>query len=605
MSNIIGNTTYDPAAFPIDVSTSSCVDPSTLLPQTIANPVSGQPLLWLNFDARAYAGTFQIQITDGNENLGWALYYAEPPFTYPTLNATTGEYISGDCDNLTFWMCGTASSSNWNTIVMPQFRVAGAFYIAIWDQAADGNMTVGAFKTRNGCGGDPTFGMVELGDQRVLCNGDGTYTVEQEVWGINATLVASDPAALSSPSAQVCLTGPSGVTHDTLRISYNHGTAFNFDIDALTTGVTSPCVVPTNAGDLFFHDIAGASPADSDNDGICDSEDLCTNNTATNYTAVPSAACLFTWYLDADGDGLGQSGSSQSATSQPSGYVLSNTDLCDNNTACNYNANTTTNAACTYATTWYPDTDGDGLGAGTSTSSCTQPSGYVSNSTDLCDNNTACNYNAASVTNAACVYPATWYADADGDGLGDSGDTQSACSQPSGYVADNTDLCDDNTACNYDAAAVTNAACTFASTWYADEDGDGLGDSGDSQSSCTQPSGYVANSTDMCDDTTACNYDANTTTNAACVYPATWYADADGDGLGDSGDTQLACTQPSSYVVNSTDLCDDNTACNYNANTTTNAACTYATTWVPDTDGDGLGAGTSTSSCAQPSGYVS
>ena len=164
MSNIIGNTTYDPAAFPIDVSTSSCVDPSTFLPQTIANPVSGQPLLWLNFDARAYAGTFQIQITDGNENLGWALYYAEPPFTYPTLNATTGEYISGDCDNLTFWMCGTASSSNWNTIVMPQFRVAGAFYIAIWDQAADGNMTVGAFKTRNGCGGDPTFGMVELGD---------------------------------------------------------------------------------------------------------------------------------------------------------------------------------------------------------------------------------------------------------------------------------------------------------------------------------------------------------------------------------------------------------------------------------------------------------
>ncbi len=35
-------------------------------------------------------------------------------------------------------------------------------------------------------------------------------------------------------------------------------------------------------------------------------------------------------------------------------------------------------------------------------------------------------------------------------------------------------------------------------TWYADTDNDGAGDAADTQSSCTQPAGYVANSTDLC-----------------------------------------------------------------------------------------------------------
>src|SRR5690606_32779604 len=80
-----------------------------------------------------------------------------------------------------------------------------------------------------------------------------------------------------------------------------------------------------------------------------------------------------------------------------------------------------------------------------------------------------------------------WYADTDGDGFGDSADSLTQCTQPAGYVLDNTD-CDD-----------TDANINPDTIWYADIDGDGFGDSVGSLTQCAQPVGYVLDNTD-CDD---------------------------------------------------------------------------------------------------------
>lgn len=197
----------------------------------------------------------------------------------------------------------------------------------------------------------------------------------------------------------------------------------------------------------------------------------------------------------------------------------------------------------------------------------------------VCEDPSACNYGD---TANACSYATTWYRDADGDGYGDSGDTQQACSAPAGYVATSGD-CDDTDNSIYPGASevcdgVDNDCDTSVdegvlTSFYRDADGDGYGDSGDTQQACSAPTGYVSNSTD-CDDT-----DNSINALDACGVcggsgPSTWYADADGDGLGDSSDSQSACAQPAGYVADSSDNCDDTAATNFNDGG--NPPCTYA-----------------------------
>ncbi len=138
----------------------------------------------------------------------------------------------------------------------------------------------------------------------------------------------------------------------------------------------------------------------------------------------------------------------------------------------------------------------------------------------------------------------TYYQDADNDGFGNPDVPQTACTgAPVGYVADNTDCDDSNTAMHQ----------TFA--FYADNDGDSYG-AGNLVSVCavdanTPPVGYSLSNSD-------CNDGDNS------VYQnGTLYVDADNDGY-TSGATQIVCygaMVPSGFVAVLTDIdCNDSVA---------------------------------------------
>ena len=332
---------------------------------------------------------------------------------------------------------------------------------------------------------------------------------------------------------------------------------------------------------------------DNDCDGVVDEED---------------ATDALTWYADVDGDGYGDPNNSVLACASSTGTVADATD-CDDSSAGNFpGATETCDGAdndcdgavdeddASDALTWYADVDGDGYGdAASTTQACAQPSGFVADTTDCQDLSLHVNPGATEVCDSidndcdgtidesdAAGAP-TWYEDADGDGYGTPNVTQAACSQPSGYTANNDD-CNDTTTAAHDGApeicdgidndcdgnADENDA-TDAGIWYLDADGDGHGSTSLSASACSQPSGYVVSSDD-CNDlnasahpggTEVCDGADNdcdgTVDEDDATDAGTWYADADGDGFGDANATYVACEVPSGYTDDTTD-CDDNDA---------------------------------------------
>ena len=124
----------------------------------------------------------------------------------------------------------------------------------------------------------------------------------------------------------------------------------------------------------------------------------------------------------------------------------------------------------------------------------------------------------------------TWYEDADEDSAGDPSESMASCDQPTGYVAVAGD------GCPTDASKTTAGVCGCGAA-EVDVDSDG-----------------VCDTNDDCTDTTACNYTANPT--ESCTYATTWYADNDGDGLGDASNSTTACEMPAGYVSNNSDADD-------------------------------------------------
>ena len=329
---------------------------------------------------------------------------------------------------------------------------------------------------------------------------------------------------------------------------------------------------------------------DSDGDGVLDTDDNCPS------VANPGQA-------DADGDGDG--------------------DACD---------------VCT-------DVDGDGYGdssysASTCTADCDDNDSATSPAaTEICDGiDNDCD-GTADEDDAADA--ATWYADSDGDGYGDGSSSATACSQPSGTVADASD-CDDSDAAINPAGTescngvdddcdgtVDEDSASDALTWYADDDGDSFGDLGSTTVACSQPSGFVTDATDCDDSDSAVNPDTSETCNGvdddcdgtvdedSASDAHSWYADNDSDGFGDPGLTVVTCAEPSGHVADSSDCDDTDATINPDATelcdgvdndcdgTVDEDESDDAATWYADDDGDGYGdPASATVACAEPSGHV-
>lgn len=327
----------------------------------------------------------------------------------------------------------------------------------------------------------------------------------------------------------------------------------------------------------------------------------------------------------------------------------------DTGKACLFTAAFTDADAGTHSL-FYQDADGDGFGdARTSVEAYFAPDGYVVNATDCDDANAdvspgdieACNGVDddcdGSIDEDGAFGSTSYFQDADGDGFGDAAHSRESCTQPDGYVTDDTD-CDDASLSTHPGAVETcdtrdndcdglaDEEATDAGTWFLDADQDGYGDPNQTTTACDQPEGYAVIDGDCADTNTAIHPGAaeicdgiDNDCDAAIDDDATdaqaWYRDADADSYGDPNSARNSCVRPEGYVSDATD-CDDGAVLTHpgagetcdgqdnDCDVSVDEDAIDQTTFYKDGDTDGYGIamplafGDSLRGCAPPMGYV-
>ncbi|CAM4220891.1 hypothetical protein G4177_09655 [Corallococcus sp. ZKHCc1 1396] len=390
---------------------------------------------------------------------------------------------------------------------------------------------------------------------------------------------------------------------------------------------------------------------------ICDAQD---NNCDGNVD--DDATRWSTWYRDADSDTFGNAAQSQKACFSPDGFVANNQDCDDTDSltrptgteVCDGKDNNCSGVVDEgVKTTYYQDADHDNHGTLlASTQACSQPPNHSLLSDD-CDDTSALRYpGKAEVCDGLdnnCDFDTdegvktTFFRDADNDTFGTALTSTQACVRPAGYATSNTDCNDANSAVKPSATEVCDNVDNNCNgtvdegvklTFYADADGDGVGTTNPSFriQACTATTGYVSTATDcndnrgdvkpgapeLCDDF---DNDCDSLVDEG-LATSNWYLDADGDGYGGAGGTAVTkCRVPGPGYVGSHSDCDDTTPsispaqteiCEPTSQTQVDNNCdgdtqnaANAVTWYRDADGDTYGTTANTQKrCTQPSGYV-
>lgn len=244
------NSFYDPEVFLIDVTDCNAIDPSNGNPVEIKNPKEGEPVIWFNFDVRAYGEKFSIQINGhGNaDDIAWALYVSDAPENGIQHKGYDGKAISGSDGNLMMTACGISSTSRWGSIPLQGVDISQTmnFYMAIWDMNEDGDVKLNNFKARKGCAEyKPILCKLSAGPEIVKCGDETTYQVIIPVLGKNAKYVAVDPNALSISDA-ICFGNKNNGkdTTGTFILTYPLGVAY--DIIVMAEENPQGCAEPEN-----------------------------------------------------------------------------------------------------------------------------------------------------------------------------------------------------------------------------------------------------------------------------------------------------------------------------------------------------------------------
>jgi hypothetical protein len=443
-----------------------------------------------------------------------------------------------------------------------------------------------------------------------------------------------------------------GVDND-CDVDVDEGLRSTFFVDADADGwgddrvTVEACSVPagfaTVSGDCDDAD-DGRNP---DADEVCNAADDDCDGVSDEGFAVSD------FFADADGDGFGSTTAAGQSCLVPPGFVGDGSDCDDLDPAVNAAATEVCNGVdynCDGSadeglatTAYHADADGDGFGdVEVAGASCRVPAGFVTDDSDCDDLDPGVNVSAAEVCNglddncdgaADEGLPTTVsYADVDGDGFGDAVAAITSCQVPPGFVADDTD-CDDldpdvNPAslevCNgVDDDCDTLVDPGLTTTFYADADGDGDGTDLLALEACGQPPGFVAGAGD-CDDGDAdvgpsalevCNgIDDDCDGQVDPGLTGTFYADGDGDGVGNDALSTVACSAPTGFVATPGDCDDGDAAIRPGATEVCNGAdddCDGDTdggltsVFHRDADGDGYGdGGVTLEACVQPAGHV-
>jgi len=252
---------------------------------------------------------------------------------------------------------------------------------------------------------------------------------------------------------------------------------------------------------------------------LCDGIDNDCDNSIDN-----GALDADTWYADLDTDGFGAGAGTVSCTAITGS--VTNAGDCDDGDGDNYPGNAEIcdgrDNNCNAGVDEGLDLDGDGV------TPC-GADGVSGNSDDDCDDSDSASYpgnvelcdsidnDCDGSADVGALDADTWYVDGDDDGFG-AGLGTTSCAALTGSVVQAGD-CDDGDDTAYPGNTETcdgvDNDCAggvddgVATTFYADTDGDGYGNSSDSLDACSLPSGYVTDTTD-CDDTQETVYPGNT-----------------------------------------------------------------------------------------------